>query len=171
MADSVETEAIGIPGKRTFKITAVSPRGSVIVWLEKEQLLRVGLAIKRFLAARPAAAQPAPRVEEVWSGSPVEAEFKAGEMSLRYDASTGVLTLEAAGIEPQPDSEPPDLEEPPVTVEFSFTSGAGAVLADRALEICAAGRKACPLCGGPMDPDGHFCVRTNGHQARGLPSE
>ena len=29
--------------------------------------------------------------------------------------------------------------------------------------VCAAGRPRCPLCGVPMGPEGHQCVRTNGY--------
>jgi hypothetical protein len=30
--------------------------------------------------------------------------------------------------------------------------------------LVEAGRPACPLCGGPLDPQGHDCPRTNGHR-------
>jgi len=32
--------------------------------------------------------------------------------------------------------------------------------------LVEAGRPACPLCGGPLDPKGHDCPRTNGHTPR-----
>ena len=171
MTDSVEAEAIGVPGKRTFKITATSAGGSAVVWLEKEQLLRVGIAIKRFLVAHPGAAEPVRPATQVGASGAVEVEFKAGEMSLRHDTSTGVLTLAAEAIEPAPEPELPESEKPPAAVQFSFTRPMAATLADLALEACAAGRKPCPLCGGPIDPEGHFCVKTNGHQTLDLPSE
>ena len=31
----------------------------------------------------------------------------------------------------------------------------------QAAKICAAGRPRCPLCGGPIDPEGHICPKTN----------
>jgi uncharacterized repeat protein (TIGR03847 family) len=34
----------------------------------------------------------------------------------------------------------------------------------RALEVVAAGRPPCPLCGQPLDAEGHICVRLNGHR-------
>lgn len=172
MAGSVEAEAIGVPGKRTFKITAASARGSAVVWMEKEQLFHVAIAIKRFLAAAPAAPAEPPRgAEEPLSSLPPDVEFKAGEMSLRHDTSTGVLTLLAAGMEPRPEGEHPEPEEPPPAVQFSFTRPMAETLADRALQVCAAGRKPCPFCGGPIDPEGHFCVRTNGHRTMDLSSD
>ena len=30
-------------------------------------------------------------------------------------------------------------------------------------QLVVAGRPACPICGRPMDPDGHVCPRSNGH--------
>jgi hypothetical protein len=30
------------------------------------------------------------------------------------------------------------------------------------------GRPPCPLCGYPLDPEGHACPRTNGHRAPSL---
>jgi uncharacterized repeat protein (TIGR03847 family) len=33
-----------------------------------------------------------------------------------------------------------------------------------AQELMAGGRPTCPLCGRPMDPDGHTCIKTNGHR-------
>jgi hypothetical protein len=32
---------------------------------------------------------------------------------------------------------------------------------DRARELVAGGRPPCPLCGGPLDPEGHACPRLN----------
>jgi len=168
MADSVEAEAIGVPGKRTFKITATSDQGRAIVWMEKEQLFQVAVAIRRFLAAYPPEGGTDLRVEEPRPLRTLETEFKAGEMSLRHDSAAGVLTLVAEGIE-QPEDEPGDLDAPTPAVEFSFSAAAAAALAERALEVCAAGRKPCPFCGEPVDPEGHSCVRSNGHRKVELP--
>jgi uncharacterized repeat protein (TIGR03847 family) len=33
--------------------------------------------------------------------------------------------------------------------------------------VCAAGRPQCPLCGRPMDPEGHRCPALNGHRKQG----
>jgi len=170
MADSVEAEAVGVPGKRTFKVTATSQRGSAVVWMEKEQLFEMAVAIKRILSTRADADEPAATVESApGSAPPVEAEFKAGEMSLRHDAGSGILTLEAAPIEPAPEADAGEFVVPPSPVRFSFTRTAALALVDKALEAWAAGRKRCPLCGGPIDPEGHFCVKTNGHRETPLP--
>ena len=34
----------------------------------------------------------------------------------------------------------------------------------RAALLVSTGRPACPLCGRPIDAEGHMCVKTNGHK-------
>ena len=170
IADTVEAEAIGTPGKRTFKITATSDRGVAVVWLEKEQLFRVAVAIRQFLAAGQEAPEHDPSSPGTIPSESVDIEFKAGEMSLRFDASAGLMTLVAAPIETSAEDEALALPVSP-EVEFSFTRPVAETLAGHALRVCAAGRKPCPLCGGPIDPDGHFCVKTNGHRPLDFSSE
>ncbi|MGH9041277.1 MAG: DUF3090 family protein, partial [Acidimicrobiia bacterium] len=34
-------------------------------------------------------------------------------------------------------------------------------------EAVVAGRPPCPLCGGPLDPEGHVCPKLNGHAQSG----
>ena len=43
---SIEAESFGEPGKRTFRIVVSASNGSAIMWLEKEQLLQLALAIQ-----------------------------------------------------------------------------------------------------------------------------
>jgi uncharacterized repeat protein (TIGR03847 family) len=164
LADSVVPESVGKPGERTFKITVLSRRGRAVVWMEKEQLFQVGMSIKQFTAARNAPRKRAPYAQEPSTGRPVDLEFRAGDMSLRHDPATDVFTLTAANFaEGQEAAESERRPEEPVEAQFSFPRSAAEKLADSALEVVAAGRKPCPLCGAPMDRGGHFCVRKNGH--------
>jgi hypothetical protein len=32
------------------------------------------------------------------------------------------------------------------------------------MNVAAHGRPTCPQCGEPMDPEGHFCPKKNGHK-------
>ncbi|MBI4305486.1 MAG: DUF3090 family protein [Chloroflexi bacterium] len=165
LVDNVVAASIGKPGQRTFKVTAESGRGRAIVWMEKEQLFQVALAIRQFAVAtdRPSAPVrfepdlPPPRER-------TELEFKAVEMSIRHNQSTDMFTIEAANVDPDagPEAEAED-EEDPVAVQFSFSRPSGVKLSEEAIEVCAAGRPRCPLCGGPIDPEGHVCPKKNGH--------
>jgi uncharacterized repeat protein (TIGR03847 family) len=165
LVDSIVAEAEGRPGERTFKMTAKSARGKAIIWLEKEQLLQVGISLKQFAAARPRVSNPAPFISDATSSRGVEVEFKAGDMSLRHDTPSDVFTLSASNAsedDDQPAAGQPEGQR--VEVQLSFVRADAEKLADDALEVVAAGRKPCPLCGGPLDPGGHFCVRRNGHR-------
>ena len=165
LADRVIAESIGKPGERTFKVTAESRRGRVVVWMEKDQLFQVALAIRQFAAATEQPSDPERYQPEMPAPpTPAEIEFRAAEMSLRHDRSTDVFTVEAANVDSDagPEAETED-EEPKVAVQFSFSRPSGVKLSEQALEVCAAGRPRCPLCGGPIDLEGHVCPKNNGH--------
>ena len=53
--------------------------------------------------------------------------------------------------------------EGPDTLRVRLTLEAARGFVNRALEVVAAGRMPCPLCGQPLDPQGHICPRRNGH--------
>ena len=162
LAESIVPEAIGRPGKRKFKITVISRRGSAIVWMEKEQLFQLAAALKQFLSSRSAISNATNYVSR--SGDPPSAssaEFRAGEMSLSHDARSDVFTVAVTDIESEHEG---DDEEDAVAMQFSFTRASADKVADVAIEVVAAGRQPCPLCSAPQDPAGHFCVRKNGHR-------
>jgi hypothetical protein len=56
-----------------------------------------------------------------------------------------------------------DDEEGPDTLRVRLTAADARVFVNRALSVVAAGRLPCPLCGQPLDPQGHICPRRNGH--------
>jgi uncharacterized repeat protein (TIGR03847 family) len=68
---------------------------------------------------------------------------------------TGELLAAFEGIDDEDDG--PDTLRVRMTVEVARS------FVNRALEVVAAGRLPCPLCGGPLDPQGHICPRRNGH--------
>jgi uncharacterized repeat protein (TIGR03847 family) len=55
------------------------------------------------------------------------------------------------------DSDGPDL------LRVRLTPVAAAGFVERAGRVVAAGRPPCPLCGRPLDPQGHLCPRKNGY--------
>jgi len=56
-----------------------------------------------------------------------------------------------------------DDPEGPDTLRVRLTAEAARGFVNRAVEVVAAGRLPCPLCGQPLDPQGHICPRRNGH--------
>jgi uncharacterized repeat protein (TIGR03847 family) len=56
-----------------------------------------------------------------------------------------------------------DEDEGPDTLRVRMTADVARGFVTRALHVVAAGRPPCPLCGQPLDPQGHICPRRNGH--------
>ena len=52
------------------------------------------------------------------------------------------------------------------TAQLSATREQVAALAMHGAAVVEAGRPPCPLCGAPLDPEGHVCARLNGHRNR-----
>ena len=152
---SLRAEALGEPGKRTFRILANNEESSAIIGLEKEELLQLGLAIRQILGT----------LDEELKGSgslPLDREapqhthldFKVNRLVLSHDGSSGLFVVDAHDIE--------DEEEEPATVRLWANLELVKEFSEEALRVCAAGRPLCPLCGGPIDPTGHQCPRVNG---------
>jgi uncharacterized repeat protein (TIGR03847 family) len=55
-----------------------------------------------------------------------------------------------------------DLEGPD-TLRVRLSVEVARAFVNRAVEVISAGRLPCPLCGQPLDPQGHICPRRNGH--------
>lgn len=149
--------AVGVPGQRTFFILAAQGRRWVRVWLEKQQLQALADAIGEFILALPDEQQPtnAPDAPEASDPSDTPAaEFRAESLALGYDEDQRLGSI----LVNEGDSSP---GAPVLRCWASLAQLQG--FARRASQVCAAGRPPCPLCGLPMDPDGHICPRTNGH--------
>ena len=56
--------------------------------------------------------------------------------------------------------------EPEEVLLVRIAAGAARAFAQRAERVVAAGPPPCPFCGGPIDPDGHLCLRANGFRRR-----
>jgi uncharacterized repeat protein (TIGR03847 family) len=57
-----------------------------------------------------------------------------------------------------------DEDAEPSVVRFWATPAQMRAFSIHAEEVVAAGRPICAMCGEPIDPEGHFCPRKNGHQ-------
>jgi uncharacterized repeat protein (TIGR03847 family) len=166
---------VGEPGERVFYLQATSGERVVSVALEKVQVAALAEKMDELLdevrrrqgadSMIPATAPP--ELEDVAPlGTPIEEEFRAGTLALAWDEDTTSVLVEAQSAEGQPAED--DLSE---SAEFTgdllrvrLQPGAARAFAKRALRVVAAGRPPCPLCGNPLDPQGHVCPRQNGHR-------
>ncbi|GAA1773309.1 DUF3090 domain-containing protein [Nocardioides hankookensis] len=176
---------VGPPGQRTFFLQARSGARLVSVALEKQQVQALAERIDELLdevltsthgdASIPAMA-PLGLDDSDPLEQPIEEEFRAGTMTLSWDSSDERLVIEvfpyseAAVITPEQvaDLDEEDFEEPEPDEVFLVRIPAGTARAfvKRAEQVLGAGRPDCPFCGGPVDPEGHLCVRANGFRRR-----
>ena len=56
-----------------------------------------------------------------------------------------------------------DDEDGPDILRVRVTAAAARSFVQRAAQVVASGRPPCPLCGQPLDAQGHICPRRNGH--------
>ncbi|MGH8245184.1 MAG: DUF3090 family protein, partial [Gammaproteobacteria bacterium] len=54
--------------------------------------------------------------------------------------------------------------ETAAVVRFWATRSQARAMARWGVEIVSRGRPICPQCGQPMEPEGHFCPKKNGHK-------
>src|SRR6185503_4305954 len=134
---------VGEPGDRAFFLQARKGGAVVSVGLEKTQVAGA---------------------EEHELDEPVVEVFKVGAMALAWDAGTDAVVIEAQT--PTDDGEyaelPDDAEEGPDLLRVRIDAASARGFVQRAEALLGAGRPACPFCGQPLDPQGHFCPRGNG---------
>jgi uncharacterized repeat protein (TIGR03847 family) len=150
---------IGQPGNRTFFLQARRAGQIVSVVLEKVQVAvlaeRHGVLLDE-LEERGIAQPTAPVMADSSPlDEPLNETFRATTLTLGWDGDTEQILVEARAE--ADDDDGPDTLRVRLTVEVARS------FVNRALEVVAAGRMPCPLCGQPLDPQGHICPRRNGH--------
>jgi uncharacterized repeat protein (TIGR03847 family) len=158
--------AVGDPGARAFYLQARQGGAVVSVGLEKTQVAALAGRMSELLdtveglsGELPAgAARDDQPLEE-----PTVELFRVGAMALAWDATAAQIVIEAQPLGEDgefaevPDQTPagPDLLR--VRVEPARARD----FIRRVAVLVAAGRPACPFCGQPLEPTGHFCPKTN----------
>ena len=160
VAEHVKADAVGEPGQRAFRVRLVTDRGSAILWMEKEQLQALGMAIDQLIAqlrsnrtGRQEAATPASESGDFPSS--VDHEIHVGRLGLGYDDEHDTLVLLAHEVEA-------DAEGPP-TLTCRVSRGRMRTLSSEIGTVVAAGRPRCPLCNAPLTGGPHACPGSNGH--------
>ena len=172
---------VGPPGQRTFFLQARAGAKLVSVALGKQQVQVLAERIDDLLdelmgndatrsvipAVAPLDLDDAEPLEQ-----PIEEEFRAGTMTLSWDASDERIVIEvfpfneAAVVAPDQVDEDFQEPEPEEVLVVRIPAGDARAFVKRAEQVVGAGRPSCPFCGNPIDPDGHLCVRANGFHRR-----
>ncbi|MEV0164803.1 DUF3090 domain-containing protein [Nonomuraea fuscirosea] len=161
--------ALGQPGARVFYLQARAEGRLTTVALEKLQVAALAGRLDELLdevlrlsggTAQVPALAPADLADDAPLDVPLAEDFRVGTMALTWDAEKAQVVIEAQEAVDEDDLERPD----PAVLRVRISAGAARAFTQRALQIVAAGRPPCPLCGQPLDAAGHVCVRLNGYR-------
>jgi len=166
---------VGQPGQRAFYLQATGSGRTISVGLEKMQVSALAERLDELLdevrrrqggdSAVPAVA-PAQLEDVAPLDAPIEEEFRVGTLALAWDDDDDLGIIEAQSITEDPEAAeeaPADLETNADLLRVRLSPAVARAFAKRAMRVVAAGRPPCPLCGNPLDPEGHICPRQNGH--------
>jgi uncharacterized repeat protein (TIGR03847 family) len=178
---------VGEPGQRTFFLQARDSSQLASVVVEKEQVALLADRLDALLdevswRTTGTVDSPAGRAANETDDlepleQPIVEEFRVGTLTLAWDGTDDRIVIEAFAVGADDDdgddagsqdsagaAEPPDDRD---MLVVRMTAASARAFARRARAVVAAGRPLCPLCGLPLDPQGHVCPRQNGHRHRG----
>jgi len=178
---------VGEPGQRTFFLQARAGNELTSVALEKQQVQILGERVDELLdellesgetRGLVPAVTPSELVDSAALDQPIVEEFRAGTITLSWDAADERVVIEVFPVTEEALSTPLETDEEGL-VELPFVEPEPTELlvvrlpapmarafATRAGRVVSAGREQCPFCGGPIDPEGHLCPRANGYRRR-----
>ncbi len=163
--DHITTGAIGPPGKRVFYLQARKDEEVVTLIVEKIQIQSLAAGVENYLqelAEQKPELPPASAdytEDEMALEMPIDPAFRAGQIGLGYDEESDRIVIVAREIS----TDEIDEEEGGLA-RFWTTRSQILALSRHGLEVAARGRPICPHCGEPMEPEGHFCPKRNGHK-------
>ena len=155
--------ALGEPGDRAFFLQARKGGALVSVGLEKVQVAALAQRLDDLLDAVEAPVDAA-SADEGGLEEPVVELFRVGAMALAWDPAAEAVVIEAQT--PTEDGDyielPDEADDGPDLLRVRIDPAQARGFVRRAEALVASGRPACPFCGQPLDPQGHFCSRGNG---------
>jgi uncharacterized repeat protein (TIGR03847 family) len=164
--DRVVVGTVGAPGSRTFYLQVRTGTRTVSVAMEKQQSALLSEKIDEILdelmvnEGNPFSVPTSTPIELVDNDpleQPVEEDFRTGAMSLGWDPSTVQVVIEAFPLVDDEDAFESEGFEPAEMLLVRMPVGTARAFAKRTREVVGAGRPLCPLCGAPIDEDGHTC--------------
>jgi len=163
----ITADALGKPGQRVFYLQGwrEDDPQPVTILIEKIQLQSLALGAEQLLSE---VSRQTPGLSEAEAdydeekmriSPPVDPLFRAGEIGLGYDAENDLVVILAREIVVEGEE-----QENAAVVRFWCTRTQLRRLAGWGKEVVNRGRPICPQCGQPMEPEGHFCPKKNGHK-------
>jgi uncharacterized repeat protein (TIGR03847 family) len=146
--DKVMVGVRGEVGSRLFLLQAREGRRLVIVKCEKQQLAALAEWLAQVITEM---GRPGNLPDDLSLEAEYETDFVAGDIAVSLDEEAHTIEVTFESLEGE--------DELVLTLTREWAGGLAIAIA----RLVEAGRPACPLCGGPLDPKGHDCPRTNGH--------
>lgn len=154
-AERIQIEAIGQPGERRFRLLALVNGQTYAIWMEKQQVHALGLALEQMLERLPDAGPELGASSIADFDRDTRKQFRVGRMELGYDDTDNRLVIVAHDINQDEDGE--------AAFACRLTLDQARDLSAEAAAVVAAGRPRCTMCGQPMGPGPHACPQQNGH--------
>jgi uncharacterized repeat protein (TIGR03847 family) len=148
--DKIMVGVRGEIGNRLFLLQVREGRRLVIVKCEKIQLAALAEWISQVMLEL---GRPGNLPDDFSLEPEYESDFVAGDIAVSIDEEAQAIDVTIESIE----------EDSTLTLRLTKEWAGGLAIA--IVQLVEAGRPLCPLCGGPLDPKGHDCPRTNGHRA------
>jgi uncharacterized repeat protein (TIGR03847 family) len=174
--DRFVADALGEPGQREFFLQAAKGRNVVTVAVEKAQVAVLAERLGALLEEIERRGVELPDGSEDPGGvglqQPIIEAFRVGTMTLAWDGQSESVLVEARAATDEEDDEDEggevvvvleDDEDGPDLLRVRLDAPAARGFIAHAVEVVAAGRPPCPLCGLPLNPEGHICPRRNGY--------
>lgn len=161
----ITTGAVGKPGERVFYLQGQTDSRTVTLVCEKQQVQSLGVTIEHLLqeiqSKHPHLLTPSGTMfdTDMELQEPLEPLFRVGQLGLGYDEETDRIVVVAQEALPE-DANPDDA----TVVRFWGTRSQMMAMAHWGMSVASKGRPVCGNCLQPMDPEGHFCPRRNGHK-------
>jgi uncharacterized repeat protein (TIGR03847 family) len=166
---------VGQPGERTFYLQASASGRVTSVALEKFQVSLLAERLDELLDEVVRRTGPLSSVSPAAPGDladdgpldlPLMEDFRVGAIALAWDGEDERVVIEAqeeteTPVEPLSEEVP---ENGPGVLRVRISAATARAFTQRALQIVGQGRPPCPLCGLPLDSEGHICPRQNGHR-------
>jgi uncharacterized repeat protein (TIGR03847 family) len=169
--DRIVVGTIGLPGARTFYLQVRAGTQIVSIALEKQQSALLAEKVDEILdqlitvEGNPFSVPTSTPIELVDNDQleAVQEQFRTGAISLGWDPTTAQVVIEAYPItdvdaDDNDESLNEDGDNESEMLLVRMPVGTARAFAKRTREIVGAGRPACPLCGYPVDADGHTCT-------------
>lgn len=151
--DHLTTGTVGPPGRRVFFLQARAGDQLVTLRLEKTQVAALVAYLSALLADLPPPADLSTDMDLI---EPVVPEWIVGSLGVTYDEDMDRVILVAEELVEE--------GEESAQARIMATREQVAALSLHGASVVEAGRPPCQLCGQPLDPEGHMCVRLNGHR-------